>query len=108
MYIWWFLKFVVFFCGKLTKPCHNAKLVSQQSLVSIINKTPQILTKQPSVATTVPSGIKTIIGALVYRVYLWIYDPGSSNHNHLETTVFFTELCEMTAHMSCRSLTQIQ
>ena len=36
LYIWWLLKFLrVFFCGKLTKPCHHARtfqLVSQQSL----------------------------------------------------------------------------
>ena len=42
MYIWWFLKFLVFFCGKLTKPCRHARttqLMSQQSLASVIKKT---------------------------------------------------------------------
>ena len=61
MYIWWLLKFLgVFFCGKLTKPCHHARtfqLVSQQSVASINKKKPKILTKRPPVATTVPSGI---------------------------------------------------
>ena len=60
MYICWLLKFVgVFFCGKLTKACRHAKtfqLVSQQSLASINNKNPTILTKRPPVSTTVPSG----------------------------------------------------
>ena len=58
MYIWWLLKFWGV-CGKLTKPCRHARtfqLVSQQSLASINNKNPKILTKWPPVATTVPSG----------------------------------------------------
>ena len=59
MYIWWLLKFLgVFF------------------VCVINNKTHTILTKRPPVATTVPSGI---IGALVYRVYLRIFDSGPSN-----------------------------
>ena len=70
-----------FFCGKLTKHYRHARtfqlvsqltgqpvampelsnwsvsqLVSQQSLASINNKNPKILTKRPPVATTVPSG----------------------------------------------------
>ena len=59
MYIWWLLKFWGFFCGKLTKPSRLARtfqLVSQQSLSSINNKNPKILTKRPPVATTFPSG----------------------------------------------------
>ena len=59
MYISWLLKFLgMFFCAKLTKPCPHARtfqLVSQQSLVSINNKNPKIVTKRPRVATTVPS-----------------------------------------------------
>ena len=43
-----FLNFwVCFFCGKLTKPCRHARtfqLVIQQSLASINNKNPKILT----------------------------------------------------------------
>ena len=48
-----------FLCGKLTKPCRHArtfKLVRQQSLASINNKIPTIVTNWPPVATTVPSG----------------------------------------------------
>ena len=48
-----------FLCGKLTKPCRHARtfqLVSQQSLASINNKIPKMLTKRPPVATIVPSG----------------------------------------------------
>ena len=56
-YSWWLLKFLeVFFCGKLTKPCRQARtfqLISQQVLTS---KTLKILTKRSPVATTVPSG----------------------------------------------------
>ena len=53
--------FGVFCCGKLTKPCRHSKafqLVSQQSLESVNNKNPKILTKRPPVANTVPSGIQ--------------------------------------------------
>ena len=60
IYIWWLLKFVgVFFVWKAYQTCRHARtfqLVSQQSLASINNKTPKILTKRPPVATTVPSG----------------------------------------------------
>ena len=54
--IWWFLKFVVVFGGKLTKPCHHARtahLASHQGLASIINKKPKTLTKRTPVATTI-------------------------------------------------------
>ena len=60
MYIKLFLKLlVVFFCGKLTKPCRHARtfqLVSQQSLARIIDKNLINLFetgKQPPIATTV-------------------------------------------------------
>ena len=72
--IWWILKFVgVFFCGKLTKLCPHAKtfqLVSQQSLASINNKNPNILTKRPPVATTATQTTSAIIGALVFDGFL--------------------------------------
>ena len=48
MYNWLFVKFLVFFCGKLTKPCRydkTAQMVSQQSLASIISKKPNIVKK---------------------------------------------------------------
>ena len=51
--------FKVFFCENLTKPCRHARtlqLFNQQSLASIKNKNPTILTKRPPVASTVPSG----------------------------------------------------
>ena len=38
-----------------------------------------MLTKRPLVATTVPSDTNTVIRALVYRVYLRIYDRGPNN-----------------------------
>ena len=50
MYIWWFRKlFVVFFCGKFTKPCRHAKAAKMTSLASIINKKPKILPKRPPI-----------------------------------------------------------
>ena len=56
MYIWWLLKCLeMFFYGKLAKPSRHARtfqLVSQQSLASINNKNPKILTKRPPVATS--------------------------------------------------------
>ena len=58
--------FGVCFCGKHTKPCCHATtahLISRQSLASIINKNPKILTKRLFVATAVASvGRNTIIG----------------------------------------------
>ena len=64
MYTGWLLKCLgVFFCG----------------LARINNKNPTILTKRPPVATTVPSGTQRYHWALVYRVYLRIFDPGPSN-----------------------------
>ena len=66
-----------FFCGKLTKHCRHAgtfQLVSQQSLASINNKNTTISTKRPPVAITVPQAFSAILGALVYRVYLRIFD----------------------------------
>ena len=88
-----------FFCGKLTKPCHYVTmselsnwsatfhLVSQQSLTRIINNKLKIVIKRPPVATIIPSGMNTVIGALVYRVYLRIFDRGLSN------TITFLGLC---------------
>ena len=66
VFIWWLLKFlVVFFCGKLTKPCCHArtfKLVSQQSLTSIIfNKSAACIHHH------CPLWHKHVTGALVYR-----------------------------------------
>ena len=58
MHIWWLLKCLVFFCGKFTKPCRHSRtfqLISRQSLASIINKNPNLVTKWPPVATTIPS-----------------------------------------------------
>ena len=49
MYFWWLLNFLlVFFCGKLTKPCRHVQtfqLASQQSLASIIKKKNKIFNK---------------------------------------------------------------
>ena len=78
MYIWWFLKFlVVFFCGKLTKPCRHPRTVQLlpcQNFPTCLSanpgkyyKEPKILTKRLPVVTTVLSGTNTITGALVYR-----------------------------------------
>ena len=47
-------------------PCQNFPLVSQQSVASINNKNPTILTKRLPVATTVPSGTQRHHWALVY------------------------------------------
>ena len=72
----------VCFCEQLTKPCRHARtfqLISQQSLARINNKNPTILTKRPPVATTVPSGTQRHHWALVYRIYIRIFDPGPSN-----------------------------
>ena len=85
MYILWLLKF--FGCFFV------------ESLPSINNKNPNILTKRPPVATTVSSGTQRHHWALVYRgipsdlrsrpeqshhwyagVYLRIFDPGPSIH----------------------------
>ena len=62
--------FVIFVCGKLTKPSHHARPscqkpchhVSQNILASNFNKNRIFFTKRPPVATTVPSGTNTIIG----------------------------------------------
>ena len=65
-----FLNFWGCFFWKLTKPCRHARtfqLVSQQSLLTINNKGPNILTKRPPVATTVPSCTQRYPRALVYR-----------------------------------------
>ena len=68
----------MFFFGKFTKPCRHFRtfqLVSQQSLASINNKNPKILTKRPPVATTFPSGTQRLF-------FLWkAYQTLSSFQN---------------------------
>ena len=49
---WWFFVWKAY---QTMSPCRTSKLVSQQSLASIINKNHKMLTKRPPVAT-VPSG----------------------------------------------------
>ena len=65
------------FCAKLTKQCRHAR-TSQQ--VSQQRKIFQFCLQnghlQPPLSPQAPS---TIIGSLVYRVYLRIFDPGPSN-----------------------------
>ena len=69
MYIWWLLVGGVLL-WKAYQTCRHARtfqLVSQQSLASINNKNPTILTKRPPVVTTVPLGTQRHHWALVYR-----------------------------------------
>ena len=64
-----------FHCANLTKPYHCVRVaqkVSQQSVPSIINKRHTILTKRLYVAIA-------IIGAFLYRVYLRMFNPFTSN-----------------------------
>ena len=72
-----------FFCGKLTKLCRHARTfqwVSQQSLASINNKNPTILTKRSYVATTVPSGTQRHHwGIGIHVIPFRVFDPGPSN-----------------------------
>ena len=78
-----------FFYIKLTNPCRHDRtfqLVSQQSLASINNKNLNLITKRPPVATT---------GALVYRAYLRIFDPGSSKPTTFLKTAAFSHHCPL-------------
>ena len=79
MYIWWVLNF--FFGVSLSNHAAMPKLSnwSASKAWQLLLKKLKLLTKRPPVATTVPSGMNTVIGALIYRVYLRIYDSGLSN-----------------------------
>ena len=54
-------------------------VVSYFLFVFLIKTKLKMLTKRPPVATSFPSGASTIIGALIYRVYLRTCDPGPIN-----------------------------
>ena len=69
MYIWWFLKLLVFFFTY-----HAYQVLSTKI---------QILIKQPTLAITVHSGTKTIIGALVYLDIPSNLRPRSEQSHHL-------------------------
>ena len=72
---WW-----CFFVKSLPNHVTMPELSSwSATLASIINKKPTILTKLQPVTITVPSSTNTVIGALIYWVYLWICDSGQSN-----------------------------
>ena len=74
MYIWRLLKI---FCGaflwkacQTMPPCQNFLTCQPAKPGKYYHKNPKILTKRSPVATTVLSGMNTVTGALLYRLYI--------------------------------------